>query len=107
MECKQKLFMELVLGFVDSSGRAKGAGCRQCLGDTRSSCRAIAAALISRVSNHVLLHSILRSISLHQPGTSELDSDLFLVGAGQFIGGQCSFSGENCYNVKSQVLEGK
>lgn len=49
--------------------------------------------------NHVLLQSILRFISLHQPGTSELGSDSSLR-VGQFIGGQCSFSGENHYNVK-------
>lgn len=39
------------LSFFDSSGRAKGVvGCKQCLGNARSSCHAIAAALISLVS---------------------------------------------------------
>lgn len=43
---------------------AEGAGCKHCLGDTSSSCRAVAAALISWVSI-MLLQSVLRSISLH------------------------------------------
>lgn len=40
----------------DISGRAKGVGSRQCLGDARASCHAIAAALIFLSLSHVFVH---------------------------------------------------
>lgn len=50
------------------------------------------------------------NIEIHQPSpTRDFRTwrGFFLLGMGQFIGGQCSFSGENHYNVKLQTSEGK
>lgn len=87
---------------------AEGAGCRHCLGDTRSSCQAVAAALISRVSI-MCYFSQYWAPSAFTP-TRDFRTWRWLLtgaGAGQFRGGQYSFSGENRSNVKSQVLERK
>lgn len=57
----------------DSSGRAEGADCRQCLDNDRSSCHVIAAAVIPL--NRMSLRTIPSPVSLHQPGISELGGD--------------------------------
>lgn len=87
-------------------GRAEGMGCRWCLGNGSIFQLCSGCSFDFPGLNDVLLQSILRSISLHQPGTSELGGD-YSLRVGQFIGGQCSFSGENHYNVKLQTSEGK
>ena len=64
-----------------SSGRARGVGCRQCPGNTTSSCRTITASFDFPCADRVLLQSISSSISLHQPGTSVRGDDFcFLWG---------------------------
>lgn len=105
VEGKQRLCMELALGCSDSLAGPRELAAGGVWATAGSSNCAVAAADFPGL-NDVLLQSILRSISLHQPGTSELGGD-YSLRVGQFIGGQCSFSGENHYNVKLQTSEGK
>lgn len=76
------------------------------LGDARSSFCAVAAALMSLVSI-MLLQSILSSISLHQPGTSELGSDFCFLWEWDSSYKGSILSVGKIINVKSQVFGGK
>lgn len=83
LACTQKLCMALALA-ASTLRAGRGGGCRQCLCNTRASCRALAAALMAHL-NRVLLGSVLRSISLHPPGTANLEVMSVSYGAGQCI----------------------
>lgn len=79
VECK-KLCMKLALGFLDSS--AQGVGCRQCLGDARSSFCAIAAALISLVSRMCFFNQFWNPSAFTNQGLQNLSVILVSYGSG-------------------------
>lgn len=95
------------LPWVSLDSSAQGVGCRQCLGDARDLPSVQCCSFDSPGLNHVLLQSILRSISLHQPGTSELGGDFCFLWEWVSSHEGSVLSVGKIVNVKSQVLEGK